>query len=230
MNVSKALGIAGVAGVLIIGPATLTPALAQTAKSAVAVDDSTLKHNVEEAIEAQPSLKDQHIDVKVNNGVVTLTGAVQSTDLKTRAATVARVASVTRVVNDLKVDPKASESTMDKAGDATKTAAKKTGEAAKTAGEKTGEGAKVVGEKTKDAVSTTGEAITDSWINTTIHAKMVDEDSLKGSDVNVDVKDHVVTLKGTVMTAAGKARAEQIAKTTEGVKSVHNLLTIGPKK
>jgi osmotically-inducible protein OsmY len=229
MNVAKALGIAGLAGALVAGPAMLAPAVAQT-KSAVAVDDSTLKHNVEAAIEAQPSLKDQHIDVKVNNGVVTLTGSVQSADLKTRAATAARVGSVTRVVNDLKVDPKAGQSTMDKAGDATKTAAKKTGDATKTVAEKTGEGAKVVGEKTKDAASATGEAVTDSWINTTIHAKMVDEDTLKGSDVNVDVKDHVVTLKGTVMSAAGKARAEQIAKTTEGVKSVSNLLTIGPKK
>jgi osmotically-inducible protein OsmY len=40
----------------------------------------------------------------------------------------------------------------------------------------------------------------------------------------------VVTLKGTVASAAGKARAEEIAKTTKGVKRVNNTLTIGPKK
>jgi osmotically-inducible protein OsmY len=40
----------------------------------------------------------------------------------------------------------------------------------------------------------------------------------------------VVTLKGTVASAAGKARAEEIAKTTKGVTRVVNTLTIGPKK
>ena len=59
---------------------------------------------------------------------------------------------------------------------------------------------------------------------------MVDEATLKGSDVSLDVKDHMVTLKGTVASAAGKARAEEIARTTEGVKSVNNMLMIGPKK
>ena len=41
---------------------------------------------------------------------------------------------------------------------------------------------------------------------------------------------HVVTLKGTVASTAGKARAEQIAKTTKGVNSVVNTLVIAPKK
>jgi osmotically-inducible protein OsmY len=60
----------------------------------------------------------------------------------------------------------------------------------------------------------TGEAITDAWINTKIHSKMLDE----------------ATLKGTVTSEAGKARAEHIARTTDGAKNVTNLLTIGAKK
>ena len=87
-----------------------------------------------------------------------------------------------------------------------------------------------MGEKTKDAAVATGDAITDAMINTKIHAKMLDEDTLKGSDINVDVNNHMVTLKGTVASAAGKARAEQIARTTDGVRSVNNTLVIGPKK
>jgi osmotically-inducible protein OsmY len=39
-----------------------------------------------------------------------------------------------------------------------------------------------------------------------------------------------VTLKGTVPAAAGKARAEELAKETEGVTRVTNDLSIGPKK
>jgi len=98
------------------------------------------------------------------------------------------------------------------------------------AGEKTKEGAEKVGEKSKDVAGTTGEVITDSWITTKISADYVNEDTLKGSDINVDTKDHVVTLKGTVTSEAGKARAAEIAKTTKGVKRVVNTLSIGPKK
>ena len=54
------------------------------------------------------------------------------------------------------------------------------------------------------------------------------EDLLKGSNINVDSDDHVVTLKGTVMTPAGRTRAVAIAKGTKGVKRVIDNLTIGP--
>jgi len=98
------------------------------------------------------------------------------------------------------------------------------------AGEKTKDAAEKAGEKTKDVAATTGEVVTDSWITTKISTDFVNEDTLKGSDINVDTKDHVVTLKGTVASAAGKTRAGEIAKTTKGVKRVVNTLTIGPKK
>jgi osmotically-inducible protein OsmY len=126
---------------------------------------------------------------------------------------------VTRVDNQLRVDPKDGKSMAAKTGDATKKAAKKTGEVAATAGE-----------KTKDAAVATGENITDGYITTALHAKFVDEKTLSGSDINVDTNNHVVTLKGTVASAAGKARAEEIARTTKGVNRVVNQLVIGPKK
>lgn len=80
------------------------------------------------------------------------------------------------------------------------------------------------------APSETGEAITDTWITSYLAAKFIDEPTLKGSDINVDTEDHVVTLKGTVMSAAGRARAVAIAKDTRGVSRVIDALTIGPKK
>ena len=61
-------------------------------------------------------------------------------------------------------------------------------------------------------------------------SKFVDEDLLKGSDIDVDTKDNVVTLHGTVLSEAARARAVQQAKSVDGVKSVVNKLTIGPKK
>jgi hyperosmotically inducible periplasmic protein len=217
----KHFAIAGVLGVALMSSALTSRAYAAqtTTKPAVAVDDSTLQSRVETAIKAQPTLKNQDVDVKVNNKVVTLTGVVQSAARKTRAGRAAHVAGVTSVVNDLKVDPRAGQNIVEKAGEGTKTAAVKTGEAAKT-----------VGEKTKEGVSKTGEVITDAWLNTKLHANMMNEPLLKDSDINVDVKDHMVTLRGTVTSAAGKARAGEITKTTEGVRGVNNTLMVGPKK
>jgi osmotically-inducible protein OsmY len=71
--------------------------------------------------------------------------------------------------------------------------------------------------------------ITDVWITTKLKADFVGEEALKGSNINVDTNNYTVTLKGTVTSAAGKTRAAEIAKTTKGVRSVVNLLTIAPK-
>jgi osmotically-inducible protein OsmY len=90
-------------------------------------------------------------------------------------------------------------------------------------------GAKVVGTKTKDGVSKTGEVMTDGWITTRVNSRFVNEDLLKGSDIKVDTDQHVVTLKGTVTTTAGRTQAGVVAKGTEGVRRVVNRLTIGPK-
>jgi hyperosmotically inducible protein len=63
-----------------------------------------------------------------------------------------------------------------------------------------------------------------------VKSKFLDEDLLKDSDITVDVSDHVVTLSGTVPTAAGRARAIEEAKKVDGVHQVVDRMTIGPKK
>ena len=202
---------------LALGALTAVPAAAQTS-SAAQVDDSTIKTRVETRLKNDATLKGDNIVVSVEKGVVTLSGAVHTDAEKDRAKQLAKVSGVTDVDSKLEVESKG-PSTVDKAETKTKEAAKATKDATVKAGE-----------KTKDAVATTGEVINDAWITSKISSDFVNEDTLKGSDINVDTKDHVVTLKGTVVSAAGKARAEQIAKTTSGVKRVVNTLTIGPKK
>jgi osmotically-inducible protein OsmY len=91
-------------------------------------------------------------------------------------------------------------------------------------------GAKVVGTKTKDGVSKTGEVMTDGWITTRVNSRFVNEDLLKGSNINVDTDKHVVTLKGTVTSTAGRNKAGVVAKGTEGVQRVVNQLTIASSK
>jgi osmotically-inducible protein OsmY len=85
-------------------------------------------------------------------------------------------------------------------------------------------------DKAKAGLSKTGETINDAWITTKVKYHFMGENLLKGSDINVDTADHVVTLKGTVKTAAGRARAVALAKQTEGVTRVVDQLTIGTAK
>jgi len=222
-------------GALVMAPSA---ALAQTS-TAAKIDDSTIKSKVEARLKSTESLKKDTIDVSVENGVVTLTGTVHTPAQSARAVQLAKVAGVTKVENKLEVEkPEGTmekagakaDKTMDKAGEKTKSAAEKTKDATAKGAEKTKDAAVKVGEKTKDVAATTGEAITDAWITTKLKADFVNEDTLKGSDINVDTNNHVVTLKGTVVTAAGKARAAEIAKTTKGVNRVINTLTIAPAK
>jgi osmotically-inducible protein OsmY len=72
-----------------------------------------------------------------------------------------------------------------------------------------------------------GDRINDAWILTKVKSQFTGEDALEHSDINVDVRNHVVILKGTVPTAAGKARAAEIARKTEGVSRVDNRLVVG---
>jgi hyperosmotically inducible protein len=71
-------------------------------------------------------------------------------------------------------------------------------------------------------------AIKDGWLVMKVHSEMVDEDVLDGSDIDVDVKDGVVTLQGTVPSEAARSRALAVAKANDGVKRVVDQLRIAP--
>ena len=73
------------------------------------------------------------------------------------------------------------------------------------------------------------QPITDAWITMKIHADYINENTLDGSDIDVDTDKGVVTLSGTVATEAGRARAMAIAKGTDGVKGVNDKLRIAPE-
>jgi hyperosmotically inducible protein len=73
------------------------------------------------------------------------------------------------------------------------------------------------------------KAISDSWITMKIHSEFIPEDALEGSDIDVDTRNGVVTLSGTVPSEAARKRAVEIARTTDGVKSVNDsALRIAP--
>jgi hyperosmotically inducible periplasmic protein len=209
------------------GPAFASSAVKQEAAK---TPDKTIDKRIEQRLTADPSLKHFHVKVSVDGGIATLTGTVATDAQKARAASLANVRGVTRVENQIEVDPAAaSRGTTGKIEDKTKEGAEKTKEGTEKAYDKTKEGAEKVGEKTKEGLSKTGEAITDTWITGHVKERFMGEDVLKGSDIDVDTDNHVVTLKGTVATAAARARAMQLAKTTQGVKKVVDRLVIAPK-
>jgi len=85
---------------------------------------------------------------------------------------------------------------------------------------------RTLADRAKAGMTKTGEAITDAWITTKVKWFFVGEDLLKGSDINVDTDNHVVTLKGTVTSGASRDRAVALAKRTGGVQRVVDQLTI----
>ena len=76
--------------------------------------------------------------------------------------------------------------------------------------------------------STIGQGANDSWLWFKTRAALLTTSDLRESTINVDVVNDVVTLKGTVETAAQKTKAEQVAKDIDGVKSVKNELKVAP--
>jgi hyperosmotically inducible protein len=75
-------------------------------------------------------------------------------------------------------------------------------------------------------VALTGCARTDVGITAAIKANLATDDTVKAYQIDVDTKESVVTLTGSVDHAAAKARAAEIARDTPGVFQVIDHLTI----
>jgi len=77
-----------------------------------------------------------------------------------------------------------------------------------------------------DPNRTVGEVITDAGITMSVKTQLLDDPLVKGLKIDVDTRDAVVFLTGSVGTDAEKNKAIQLAKDTKGVKDVKSNLTI----
>src|SRR5687767_14951159 len=68
----------------------------------------------------------------------------------------------------------------------------------------------------------------DPGITTAVKSKLAADDTVKAYKIDVDTKNAVVTLKGTVDTAAAKTRAVEVARATKGVTDVIDQLNVTP--
>ena len=71
-----------------------------------------------------------------------------------------------------------------------------------------------------------GTGVNDGWLWIKTRYDLAAADDLRDSTINVDLENGVVTLTGSVPSAQQKTRAEQVAKSVEGVTSVKNMLTV----
>ena len=65
-----------------------------------------------------------------------------------------------------------------------------------------------------------GDAASDTWITTKVKSTLLAEDATPGMDIEVETKDGVVSLSGTVATEAEKEAAVAKAKGIKGVREV----------
>lgn len=78
----------------------------------------------------------------------------------------------------------------------------------------------------REAGRTVGSGANDGWLWVKTRFELAAADDLRDSTINVDVDNGVVTLSGTVASAAQKTRAQQVARAVEGVTNVRNNLTV----
>jgi osmotically-inducible protein OsmY len=71
------------------------------------------------------------------------------------------------------------------------------------------------------------EEISDGHIHDEVIRRLADDADVKGANLDVDVKDGVVTLRGRVDGDRERSKAEKLTKKVRGVKSVNNQLTFG---
>jgi len=68
----------------------------------------------------------------------------------------------------------------------------------------------------------------DPGVTTAVKTKLAADDTVKAYKIDVDTKEGVVTLTGTVDTAEAKTRAVEVARNTKGVVSVTDQLAVAP--
>jgi osmotically-inducible protein OsmY len=161
--------------------------------------DAGVTTKVKAKLAADDTVKAYQIDVDTANKVVTLKGTVENPAAKTIAVQLARdTEGVASVVDNIVV---ANRTGM--------------GGTAGTAGSTDTPGSPNVSDAT------------DPTITAAVKSRLLADPDVAGLKIDVDTQSGVVTLSGTVKTAAEKAEAVSIARDTTGVRSVNDKLTVG---
>ena len=205
----------------VLAAAIMTVACSQT--------DAGITTNVKTKLAADDTVKAYKVDVDTRNGVVTLSGDVQSAAAKEQAIRIARQTDGVRdVVDQLHVGESAAtagtyrDNDVDVDVDVDDDLEAKAREGAAEVKQEGREAAAKAG----DAADKAGAVITDAAITSAVKTKFLADSTVKGLRIDVDTSNGMVTLNGNVSSRAEADRAMTIARGTDGVKSVHDNLKI----
>jgi hyperosmotically inducible protein len=177
-------------------------------KGTQAVTDASITTAVKTRLMKDKVARGTSIDVDTKDGVVTIAGNVPTAADKTRIGQLVRnTTGVKKVDNNLKVA----------AGEVGTTGAKA----------KDGDTKIVIKDDTTPAVKKGINAVQDGSITTAVKTRLMTDEVARGTHIDVDTNDSVVTIGGTVPTEADKIRIGQLVEHTTGVKRVVNKLKVG---
>jgi len=199
MRVFISLAIAGI--LVLSGCSSNSP------KTSVAAGftDSDLERMVNAKLSTEPVLaKEIKVSADADKNEVKLSGTVPTESLRTEAVSLAKSVKDGLIITD-KIDVKPLEVSRS---------------------EYTEDMARQAREKAKATGDTIGNSIDDAWIHTKITTKLIANSNTPERHINVDVNNKTVTLRGVVDTLTAKEEAARIARETEGVKRVNNLLKV----
>lgn len=176
----------------------VSPAYAENSQNVDQRSDTWISAKLSTAIVLNRHLNPFEIGTDVDNGVVRLTGTVDESVDKDLAEAIAKgIDGVKEVKNEIVVSSNFDDFER--------------GKSRSRMSNKAGE---------RDFFQYVGDATTSA----SIKSKLLWNRNVAGADIDVDVKNGVAILKGTVATQAEKELAERIARDTDGVHKVDNML------
>lgn len=168
-----------------------------------AVSDATTTAKVKSKLLWSRSLSGMDIEVKSNDGTVTLGGEVNSNSEKELAKRLAlNTSGVERVNNNISVSRSPTRARLGSV-DFDK-----------------------VEHNAGDALEQVGDNMSDGWLTTKVRSNLMFTRSLNISNLNVTSDNGHVKLEGTTKAQSEKDLASEIAKDTSGVKNVDNKITV----
>lgn len=92
----------------------------------------------------------------------------------------------------------------------------------------TDETAQRVAGEMRQAAATAADRLEDGWLATKIQGQYFADEDVKARFINVSADEGVVTLRGRVDSDAAREQAVTIARNTDGVRQVQDMLLVGP--
>lgn len=174
---------------------------------APAMTDTQLEEAINAKLDADMQLREADLSVEADadRNEVTLSGTVPTQEIREKAVQLAKTAHAGLIVTD-KIDVVPGDVSRENY---------------------TEEMAREQRERASRSGDNVGDSLDDAWIHTKVVAKLIGNMDTPQRKINVDVNNNVVTLRGTVDTAAEKSEAERVARETDGVRQVINQIKVG---